>query len=248
VADKREAALEAARVAANEFEARLRRGLSPVNEMVSQIIEQHFPANVRDECWEIDYWQRIFDWERASFVAYPSWWSTSDARDPELDPSDFLNASWAKLYLPVRAGMERAALRWIFGKAVARPLAPPVEKRFDQIIADLRTFRGDTIGEPDELPELKTTCQHTETKVYCLADWDELMPTDGTHLEVIQGLSNAADTVTRQEIADAGLMRKALLRSEEQSARLKEKAYDQMTQPADIEVQIGSVLALGAGS
>ena len=45
------------------------------------------------------------------------------------------------------------------------------------------------------------------------------MPTDGTHLEVIQGLSNAADTVTRQEIGDAGLMRKALLRSEEQSGQ-----------------------------
>ena len=80
---------------------------------MSQVIERNFPASVRDERWEIDYWQRIFDWERASYDAYPSWWSRSSPRDPELDPSDFVNASWAELYLPVRPGLELAALRWI---------------------------------------------------------------------------------------------------------------------------------------
>lgn len=62
---------------------------------------------VRYELWEIDFWQRVFDWEPASFVAYPSWWSGGDAREPELDPSDFLNASWAKLYIP-----SEPAQRW----------------------------------------------------------------------------------------------------------------------------------------
>jgi hypothetical protein len=238
--DKRDAAIEAAQIAGDEFELQLKRGLNPVNEMVSQIIGQHFPASMRDECWEIDYWQRIFDWERASFVAYPSWWSTGQARQPELDPSDFINASWAKVYLPVRAGMELLALRWIFGKAVAGKLRPDIEKRFQELVEDLRKFRGDTVGQPDEVPELKSECQETPQKVYCLATWSELMPTDGTHIEVVQGATNAADTVTKQEITDAEAMRQALLASEQQDGKLKDRAYDHMTEPADVEVHIGS--------
>lgn len=37
-------------------------------------------------------------------------------------------------------------------------------------------------------------------------------------------------------------MRKALLAGEEQAAKLKDHAYDKMTEPADIEVRIGSTL------
>ncbi|WP_030242178.1 MULTISPECIES: hypothetical protein [unclassified Streptomyces] len=239
--DERDAAIETARQAGDSLELKLKRGLNPVNEMVSQIIEQHFPASVRDECWEIDYWQRIFDWERASFVAYPSWWSTGATRDPELDPSDFINASWAKLYLPVRAGMELPALRWIYGKAVVKQLGPEIEASFEKLVEELRTFRGDIIGDPDEVPELTAECQDTPAPVRCLAKWSELMPTDGTHVEIVQGVTSAADPVTTQEIEDAQAMRQALLAGEQQAAKLKDRAYDRMTQPADIEVHIGSM-------
>lgn len=125
---------------AKAFEKRMVATLNPVNEMVSQIIEQDFPASVRDELWEIDYWQRLCDWERASFVAYPSWWSDGETRNPTLDPSNFLNAIWAKLYLPVRVGMEQLALRWIYGKSLARPLAKELEIRFEEVIEDLKKF------------------------------------------------------------------------------------------------------------
>ncbi|TDU90345.1 hypothetical protein EV138_3931 [Kribbella voronezhensis] len=243
--DKRDAALEQAHADADALELRMKRGLEPVNEMISQIIEQRFPAGVRDECWEIDYWQRIFDWERASFVAYPSWWSTGDSREPTLDPSDFINASWAKLYLPVRAGMELFALRWIFGKSVAAPLGSVIEKQFERLIEDLRKFRGTIIGEPDEVPDLTTDCQDTPEKVYCVAHWAELMPTDGTHLEIVQGATSAADAVTSQEITDAEAMRAALLAAEKQAGKLKDRAWDQMTEPAELEVHIGTPPSAG---
>jgi len=238
--DQRDAALAAANEAADAFEKRMVDGLSPVNEMVSQIIEQHFPASVRDECWEIDYWQRLFDWERASFIAYPSWWSSGETRNPVLDPSDFINASWAKLYLPVKVGMESLALRWIFGKTLAVPLSREVESRFDALVDDLRTFRSDVLGAIDEVAELTEECQEAPEKYRCLATWNELMPTDGTHIEVIQGVTNAADAITGQEIADAAGLREALLEGEKQSAKLKDKAYDQMTQPATIKVHVGT--------
>ena len=75
--------------------------------------------------------------------------------------------------------------------------------------------------------------------MYCLAKWTQLMPTDGTHIEVIQGLTSAANSITMQEIRDAAELREALLESEKRSAKLKDKAYDRMTEPADVEVQVG---------
>ncbi len=238
--DNRDAALAAAHKAADAFEQRLVHGLSPVNEMVSQIIEQHFPASVRDECWEVEYWQRLFDWERASFVAYPSWWSSGETRNPVLDPSDFINASWAKLYLPVRVGMEHLALRWIFGKTVAVSLSKEVESRFNALVTDLRKFRSDVLGAVDEVVDLTKVCQEAPEKYRCLATWNELMPTDGTHIEVVQGATNAADAITGKEIEDATGLREALLGSEKWSAKLKEQAHNQMTQPATIDVQVGT--------
>jgi len=66
------------------------------------------------------------------------------------------------------------------------------------------------------------------------------MSTDGTHLEVVQGATNAADDITQREIADAAELREALLESEKWSAKLKEQAHDQMTQPATIDVHVGA--------
>ncbi|MBQ1066101.1 hypothetical protein [Micromonospora sp. D75] len=238
--DRRDAALAAAETAGDEFEARLRAGFSPVNEMVSQIVEAHFPASVRDEAWEIDFWHRVFDWERASFVAYPGWWSGGDARAPERDPGDFVNASWAKLYLPVRAGMELAALRWIFGKVVATRLAPEVERELEAFVDELTAYRAGHLGTGDEMPELSTECQDVPERVYCLAKWTELMPTDGTHLEVVQGVTTAADEVTAKEISDAEALRAALLDGEVQTNRLRTRAYDQMTEPADVDIRLGT--------
>ena len=239
-ADDRDEAIAAAQTAADEFEARMLADLSPVSEMVSQIIEQHFSPGVRDEAWEIEYWQRLFDWERASFVAYPSWWSSGDTRDPSRDPSDFLNASWAKLYLPVRVGMEKLALRWIHGKSVAVPMASSVEARFDEIVDDLRKFRADVLGAVDEVVELDAPCKEAPEKFVCMASWTEVMPTDGTHLEVVQGITSAADDTTKSEIESAEELREALLESEKRSAKLKDTAIDQMTEPATIDVRVGA--------
>lgn len=220
----RDQALAQAQQAADEFEQQTRAQLSPVNEMVSQIIEQHFPPGVRDEEWEVEYWQRLFDWERASVVTYPSWWSSGAARDALSDPSDFMNASWAKLYLPVRVGMEVHALRWIHGKAVARPLSAPIEARFAEIVDDLRKFRADVIGAADEVAELERPCQRAPEPFACLAEWSELMPTDGTHVEVVQGLTSGADAATAAAIEDAG--------------KLRDKAVERMTEAAHIKVRV----------
>lgn len=238
-AQKRDEIMAQALQGADTFEASMLQALSPVNEMISQIIEQRFPANVRDECWEIDYWQRLFDWERASFAAYPSWWAKAQARDPLRDPSDFVNASWAKLYLPVRAGMELLALRWIYGKSVVTLLSHDVEARFAVLLKDIAAYRTQYLGSPDEADDLSDACQAVEDRAYCIACWKETMPTDGTHIEVVQGLTSAADDISSQEIADAAALRAALIDAEKKRSVLKDKAASQMSEAAKIVVAVG---------
>jgi hypothetical protein len=193
---------------------------------------------VRDDVWEIDFWQRLFEWERASLVSYPHWWSPGPARDPLRDASDFINASWTKLYLPVRLGMEKVALRWIFAKAGAHLVHPAVERRFDEIVEDLRAFRTEFLGAPEEVVELDEPCQSAAELFKCLAEWTEVLPTDGTHVEVVQGATSAADTATAAEIESAADMRDAQLVSEKRTDELKERARDQMTEPARIRVRV----------
>jgi hypothetical protein len=211
-----------------------------MNEIIAQVVERQFPASVRDEMWEIDYWQRLFDWERATFVAYPSWWSGGLIRDPLLDPSDFLNASWAKLYLPIRLGMERAALRWIFGKSANVPLVPEVERSFDEVIADIEKYREKELGAAGELEEFTETCQSVKDLHKCLAAWEEFMPTDGTHTEIVLGTTSAADAITAKEVSDAAELRAAILKGQSKSSQLADKAESLMTEAASVEVHIGS--------
>jgi len=183
-----------ARKSAADWEAAMLRNLNPLSEMMNQIIKQTFPPNVRDEGWEIDLWQKLFDWERASYIAYPGWWADRPLRDPLVDASEFINASWARLYLPVRVGMERLALRWIHRRST-RKVDPAVEARFDDIEADLKKYRKDKFGADSEMmpPAADGTYQE---KYEALATWTDVMPTDGTHIEIVQAMTTAADATT----------------------------------------------------
>ncbi len=90
-----------ARVQADEWERALLATLNPVTEVMNQIVKAHLLGPL-SERWEIDFWTQVFDWERAGVALSPGYWSTRPARDQLVGPSSFLNASSAKLYLPVR--------------------------------------------------------------------------------------------------------------------------------------------------
>jgi hypothetical protein len=72
------------------------------------------------------------------------------------------------------------------------------------------------------------------------ARWRELMPTDGTHLEVVQGMTSAADAVSQKEIEDATALRSAILDREKSLIKLNDKASNQITAPATLNVNIGT--------
>lgn len=231
--------LEQAWKDADAWEQMMVKSVNPITEMINQIIQKIFPPSVRDECWEIDLWQKIFDWERASYVVYPSWWSDLPMRDPTKEPTNFFNASWARLYLPVRIGMERLALRWIFGKAVETSLAKEVEDQFDKIDKDLKAKRVEWFGSDREINlSTDTKCAELEEEFLCLARWTEVMPTDGTHIEVIQSMTSTVDDNTEKDLIDTSNLRKVLLDSEKQNLELKKKALSMITEPASVQVMV----------
>jgi hypothetical protein len=237
--DKREAALAAGRAEGERRVQEMRAQLSPVNEMIGQLIEREFPPSHRDEVWEIDQWQRMFEWQRATYITYPSWWAGGTTRDPLADPDDFVNASWVKLYLPVRLGHERPALRWIFGKKTDGPLDAQAEAQFDAVIEDLEQYRESTFGSSDEHQPLLQDCQEVEDAFACLAQWEEYLPTDGTHLEVVQGSTSAAAEHLAQELADAQSLRAGILAREHAETEITEKAATLMKGNATVSIQIG---------
>ncbi|NKE72896.1 hypothetical protein [Candidatus Manganitrophus noduliformans] len=236
--------------AANDWEQETLKQHNPIAEMMNIIINKYFTPSVRDEGWEIDMWQKLFDWDAASYVLYPSWWSGPTLRDSTKEPADFFNASWARLYLPIKMGkiggtsVERIALRWIFDKVTNGNLIDPnKEKTFTNIETELANYRKSYFGDDQETNIVSSTgeeCPELKEKYTCLAHWTELMPTDGTHIEVIQSMTSAADQFSKNEVDDANALRNAMIESERQDVELKKKALTQVTQPANVEVRINT--------
>jgi hypothetical protein len=207
----REAKAEAKRQADEEWAAYLKDALrktNPRHEVVSAIV-QLFPTQYRDELVEIDFWEDVFDWKNAGLRLYPSWWSSSELRDPNAAPNDFVNASWARLYLPIRPGAEARALRWIYDRKMSGKGSQATETLIATIEAELEQYRRNRFGSPNELQVGTATegCPPVTEQFVCLGRWEETLPTDGTHLEVMQATSSAADDYVRKQMADADRLR-----------------------------------------
>lgn len=200
---KRDTALAAATARAEEAWAKIRAeavaGVNIVQEVIGAVIEQAFPSAVRNEPWEIELWEKIFDFDNAGVRFYPSWWNGRELRDPQSGASSFTNASWAKVHIPIRPGAEEIALRWL----LAREIEPSrrtrlVDITITKVIDDLRAYRQTHFGGEDEVQMVPSSnvnepCPALTRPYRCLGRWEELIPTDGTHLEVLQATSSAAD-------------------------------------------------------
>jgi hypothetical protein len=234
------AARDQAKQEADAWEKGMLANMNPLSELMNRVISHEFSSNTRDECWEIELWQQIFDWSAASFVLYPSWWSELPMRDPLKSPTDFFNASWAKLYVPVKIGFERMALRWIFGKQVQTPLGADVEAAFTRFEEELVTYRKRYFGDEREtgIESRVGDCDAWSEKYLCLAQWTDVLPTDGTHLEVVQSVTSAADRFTRDEVEALSAIRKATSDSVLQDIDLKKKAALAMKKEVGAEINI----------
>jgi hypothetical protein len=208
------AAKAAEQKAEEEWQAYRQEALSkinPIHETMIALIVWMFPSPYRDDIWEIDLWERIFDWDNAGVRFYPSWWVNKEPRDPKAGTTDFLNASWARLFLPIRPGAEEMALRWIIGVTQTGSLPTPTEQFIKELIKSVREFREKHFGDPGEVAIERAAigdCPVSPDKYICMAKWEEMLPTDGTHLEVLQATTSATDDDSLARLADAVEQRK----------------------------------------
>ncbi|MGW5670635.1 hypothetical protein [Micromonospora sp. NPDC003776] len=145
----------------------------PLTELMRRVVAD-IDITTYDKCSEVVRWHDAFEWENAAYELYPTWWRGWAPDGEQSRKTDFLNASWARLYIPIRAGMEELAFELLYGPGGKDP-------GLQKLIGDLRTYRADAFGQPGA------------EKVIELASWDELMPTDGTYLEPVLGVNNACE-------------------------------------------------------
>lgn len=204
------AAVAEAEAAWEKERALLVENVDSTTEVIGTLIEQAFPAQVRDDPWELDLWERIFDLPRVTIKFYPSWWNGPALEDPKSPADSFTNASWARIYLPIRPDAEAQALRWLVERKLYGNGSVQLEKAIAELERELSAYRLANFGTADESPlvtgTMVGTCHTIADQVKCLGFWEEVVPTDGTHLEVLQATSSAADDSAKARL-DADRLR-----------------------------------------
>ncbi len=172
----------------------------------------------------------MFDVEHGGYALYPGIWAGADLALPERGASDFLNASWARVFLPIRAGFETQALEFILAGGAAR-LSPQQRQTIKTLVDELNKFRNDHFGDPTGIAIDPQTHKVTDS-FDLLAEWNETTPTDGTHAEAVLATTTALDEASEQLLSDEADLRKASIRERVDDAALKEKAEKMMTAPS----------------
>ncbi len=198
-----------------------------MNETLGSIIRAFFSPLANVQIRQVDIWEDLFDWKNAALRLYPSWWAAREPRDPHAAPDSFVNASWGRLYLPIRAGVEDAALRWIYERVMSGKGSAKLEAFITQLVKELKAYRRTNFGTEDEIqttPKPGEPCPDVSQKYVCLGHWDETLPTDGTHCEVMQAQSSAADDYARSLLDDAAKLRAEQIARAQSETALREKA------------------------
>lgn len=201
-------------------------------------------ASTRDDGFEVEMWNKVFDFAETAFQYYPSWWNERGKRRADKSAEAFENASWMRVFLPIRPGFERQALNLILDRRVFTNTHDPRKtEAIDRVMTDLEKTRSTYFGGLDEIEISDSTpCPDVTRPSVCLAHWTDHLPTDSTHLEVVQAKTTAVDDVSETSIQDAHSMMTARIEGQQSqgdlTATLKDKVDDAALSP-DIDVHIG---------
>lgn len=187
IAHKRAEAAQAAGVSSGDLTLD---AYEAMNELLVNALVSHFAATSREDFREVDFWSRLFDIEHGGYALYPGNWS-GPLPVPDREASDFLNASWARIFLPIRAGYERVALTRLLTGA-ATPASPSQQAIVDAIVTELEAYRTEHFGSAYGV-EIDPDTRQVRERYDVLAAWSETTPTDGTHLEAVLSATTALD-------------------------------------------------------
>ena len=188
------------------------------SELLHSVIRQYILPSFRDEAAEIELWHRIIDFDNIGFKLYPYWWISKDIPFPELPNTHFLNASWVRVFLPIKPGYEEYAIELIFRDKGKEYIST------NKILDGLKNERkkhiddnGNPISEPINVK------------------WNLSVPTDGTHIETILGSTFSLDhNSTHELIAQARERAQAEIDNLKADLTLKQAA----TQPPNVNITI----------
>lgn len=216
----------------------------PVSAAYQLLIAMLFPPSERDEGFEVEMWNKVFDFSATAFQYYPSWWSNRERRNPEKAPDAFENASWMRVFLPIRPGFEPQAMALLIERRVHTPVKDPLKAAaVEKVLQELEAARTTYFGGNSEIQVVAGTPCPTATRPYiCLAHWDELLPTDGTHLEVVQAMTTAMDDTSAQSMNDAHALMTARVASQSSEGDLTTSVRDAVVGAATaptVDVHIG---------
>jgi hypothetical protein len=175
---------------------------------------------------EADFLEDVFDWKEADIRLYAGWWSGHELRDPSRPADNFINAAWARLYLPIKVSAEGPALRWIYDRVTSGSGSVSTEALITSIMSDLNDYRITNFGSADEIVvgTPSVDCPQVTRPYLCLGQWDDVIPTDGTHLEVMQATSTAADDYSRSLLDDSAALRAQQIERGIRENALRQKA------------------------
>jgi hypothetical protein len=220
-------------------------------ETLREVIADDIPSSLRSSVTDLELWRSLFDWDGAGMTLFPGWWGES-LPDPESSVDSFVNAVAARLYLPIRPGLEAAASELVAQAVAAQGGAQISSAAIEALIAEVEEFRQAELGGPEELllgTAGEEGCPQVQDKYICMGTWTELLPTEGTHLEVVQASTDAADDLNQVRVEEDAKMRQAetaLLGSE----RALQGAVEQGVAgaPVSVSVGVGSIERLGGRS
>ncbi|MGD2206928.1 MAG: hypothetical protein PVH17_09130 [Anaerolineae bacterium] len=170
------------------------------SELLARVI-QYLGSIIEGE-GDVEFWDRLIDFENIGYVLYPSYWSDDPVPFPEYGPTHILNASWARVYLPIRSvpAAPGKTNEEKFLHQLYRPLESVwmTQQEFNQL-----AFRvtNDLFGKQQEF---------AANGPKSVGDsWIETVPTDGTHVEAVLGATTAADDVTERRVEVAAAIEEA---------------------------------------
>jgi hypothetical protein len=86
-----------------------RANYDPWSELMRRVVAEHLTQNQYGSATEVSLWHNLFEWDAATFQLFPNWWSGHDATDAQSALTTFLNAQWARIFVPLRSGDEMKA-------------------------------------------------------------------------------------------------------------------------------------------
>lgn len=149
------------------------------DELLTSVFQQFVSAFVTNPD-RIELWHRMVDFNNLGFVVFPGWWRFGGLPLPQFGTKHFVNASVARVFLPIRPGYEAQALNELFD---AQSLAPPDVLKFNSMVTELT----DAVKKEDVAGPLGEA-------------WLESAPTNGAHVEVEFSAADGLDEVTAQQI------------------------------------------------